>query len=1000
MTETARVRIENPVINSPFNAPNRHFDFDENGITDRLVDGRRPSSYFIPIAGPKSSKTGQVAFDTEWTRDRIEENRFINDVRSKVQIWRQSGYHGVTAVTKQLLLYWTDAEREKKLFFCQIEALETIIYLTEVSKANGDAWMLNELGQAMDLSNPGLFRMAMKMATGSGKTVVMGMLIAWHVLNKRRNLQDNRFGDSFLLVTPGITIRDRLRVLLPEEDGNYYRERDLVPASLYGELLQAQIHITNFHAFQLRDKLKTGKLNKAILRTDGLETPDEMVRRVCRSLSGKKNLIVINDEAHHCYRRKPDDFDTPLSPDEKSEVKAREEEAKVWISGIEAIKKKVGVRAIYDLSATPFFLKGSGYPEGTLFPWVVSDFSLIDAIEAGIVKVPRVPVSDDSGVHEQPTYRDLWLHIRDTLPKKGRNKSAPDEEPILPTELQGALHSLYGNYKKYFDLWESNQSNKLQGLTAPVFIVVCNNTNVSKMVFDYIAGWERDFEGTKIVQAGKLEEFRNDNGDGGWNDSPYSILIDSSQLESGEALSDDFRRVAAKEIEDFKAKYAARSGGRAADTVTDSEILREVLNTVGKPGKLGEKIRCVVSVSMLTEGWDANTVTHVLGVRAFSTQLLCEQVVGRALRRRSYTINSEGFFDPEYAEVYGVPFSFIPTNGSSGDPTPGTIPTRVRSIQEREHLAIRFPHVSGYRYDFGTDVLDFKFDKDSKLELSTSDVPTSTENAPIVGESSIHTLDDLLKHRENEVVFLLARETLETFFKDSDGNSKPWLFPRIVQITKAWMKECLVMKDNTFPQLLLLSRLGRSATEKIYRSIVSSVDGNKKLKPILRGFDNVGDTFHVDFDTTRPVFETDPSKCHISHVVADTKSWEQKMATVLEEMPEVISYVKNQNLGFTIPYVLEGDARSYYPDFIARVSIPNQERVINLVIEVSGEKRKDKAAKVETAKALWVPSVNNHGGFGEWAFMEISDPWSAQSVLTEFFADFQLNREKTQNANK
>jgi type III restriction enzyme len=986
LTQAARVRIENPVINSPFNAPTRHFDFDENGITDRLVQGRRPSSYFIPIAGPKSSKTGQVAFDTEWTRDRIEENRFINEVRSKVQIWRQSGYHGVTPVTKQLLLYWTDADREKKLFFCQIEALETIIYLTEVSKANGDTWMLNELNSAMDLSNPGLFRMALKMATGSGKTVVMGMLIAWHVLNKRRNPQDNKFGDAFLLVAPGITIRDRLRVLLPAEEGNYYRERDLVPASMYSELLQAQIHITNFHAFQLRDKLKIGKLNKAILKTDGLETPDEMVRRVCRSLSGKKNIVVINDEAHHCYRRKPDDFQLALDADEKTEVKAREEEAKVWISGLEAIKKKLGVRAIYDLSATPFFLKGSGYPEGTLFPWVVSDFSLIDAIEAGVVKVPRVPVSDDSGVHEQPTYRDLWLHIRETLPKKGRSKSASNEEPLLPTELQGALHSLYGNYKKYFELWEANKAGQKQGVTAPVFIVVCNNTNVSKMVFDYIAGWERDFDGTKVVQAGKLEEFRNDNGDGGWNDTPYSILVDSSQLESGEALSDDFRRVAAKEIEDFKTKYASRYGNRSSDSVTDSDILREVLNTVGKPGKLGEKVRCVVSVSMLTEGWDANTVTHVLGVRAFSTQLLCEQVVGRALRRRSYTLNDEGFFDPEYAEVYGVPFSFIPTNGSSGDPEPGNLPTRVRALQDREHLALQFPHVSGYRYDFGTELLDHKFDEDSKLELSTTDVPTSTENAPIVGESSVHTLDDLLEHRENEIAFLLATETLETFFKDSEGNSKPWLFPKVLSITKAWMKECLVLKDNTFPQLLLLTRLRRTASEKIYRSIVSSVDGTKRIQPILRGFENLGDTFHVDFDTTKPVFETSADKCHVSHVVADTKSWEQKMAEALESMPEVFSYVKNQNLGFTIPYSFEGEARNYYPDFIAKVTHPGTDEMLNLVIEVSGETRKDKAAKVETAQSLWVPAVNNSKLFGSWAFLEVTDPWNGVSHIREFLA--------------
>jgi type III restriction enzyme len=994
---TDQVHIENPIINAPFSVPTKHFEFDVTGITNRVIDGRRPSSYFIPIATAKRAQSGQSAFETEWTRDRIEENRFINDVRQKVAAWRQGGYSGVTSVTGQLLDYWNDTDREKKLFFCQIEALETIIYITEVAKSHGDAWMINHLNTASDLSNPGLFRLALKMATGSGKTVVMGMLIAWHVLNKKANSQDTRFGDAFLLVAPGITIRDRLRVLLPSESNNYYRERDLVPPSLFGELMQAQIHITNFHAFQLRDKMKIGKLNKAILKTDGLETPDEMVRRVCRSLSGKKNLIVINDEAHHCYRRKQDDFVGSMDADEKAEAKAREEEAKVWISGLEAIKKKLGIRAIYDLSATPFFLKGSGYPEGTLFPWVVSDFSLIDAIESGIVKVPRVPVSDDSGVSDQPTYRDLWLHIRDNLPKKGRKTDVLNDEPVLPTELQGAIHSLYGNYKKYFDAWATNPEAQAKGATAPVFIVVCNNTNVSKMVFDYISGWEKEIQGQSVVQAGKLEEFRNDDGRGGWNDSPFSILVDSSQLESGDALTEDFRKVAAKEIEEFKVQYAARVGGRDTDTVTDSEILREVLNTVGKPGKLGEKVRCVVSVSMLTEGWDANTVTHVLGVRAFSTQLLCEQVVGRALRRRSYSINEKGLFDPEYAEVYGVPFSFIPTSGSSGEINPGPLPTRVRALDDRRDLAISFPHVSGYRYDFGTEVLECSFDEDSKLELSTADIPTSTESAPIVGESSVHTLDDLLNHRENEVVFLIAKETLERFFRDDEGNSKPWLFPKILRITKQWMDQCLVLKDNTFPQLLLLTRLGRTASEKIYRSIVASVDGSTKVKPILRSFENVGSTHFVDFDTTKPVYATSPDKCHISHVVADTKSWEQQMAQVLESMPEVISYVKNQNLGFTIPYVFEGDSRSYYPDFIATILNPVTAEVTNLIVEVSGENRKDKAAKAETARNLWTPAINNHGGFGHWDYVEIKDPWNGANLIREHLAESQSKNGATTN---
>jgi type III restriction enzyme len=426
-------------------------------------------------------------FDTEWTRDRIEENKFINCVREKVRAWREGGYLGVTPVTKQLLNYWNNPEREKKLFFCQIEALETIIYITEVSKSYGDTWIQNDLKEANTLSNPGLERMAMKMATGSGKTVVMAMLIAWHTLNKKAASTDSRFGDAFLIVTPGITIRDRLRVLIPSEANNYYKERDIVPVQLFGELLQAHILITNFHSFQLRDKLKTGKLNKAILRTDGLETPDEMVKRVCRTLGNKKNLVVINDEAHHCYRRKPEEIDEVLTTEEKTELKAREEEAKIWISGIEAVKKKIGIRGVYDLSATPFFLKGSGYPEGTLFPWVVSDFSLIDAIESGIVKVPRVPVSDDSSVGEQPTYRDLWLRIRDNLPKKGRKTEQAGDEPVLPVELQGALHSLYGNYEKYFQWWVNNPDSAERGITAPVFIVVCNNTNVSKMVYDYIA---------------------------------------------------------------------------------------------------------------------------------------------------------------------------------------------------------------------------------------------------------------------------------------------------------------------------------------------------------------------------------------------------------------------------------------------------------------------------------------------------------------------------------
>ena len=980
-----QVVIENPVINSPYLEPSRQFRFTDEGITDEIINGRRISSYFVPIAKPKK-KGKQIEFDTEWTQDRIEENKTVNRIRQRISLWRQGGYLGVTSTTSRLLQYWADEEREKKLFFCQIETLETAIYITEVAHKYGDAWIANHLQQANDSANPGLPRIAFKMATGSGKTVVMAMLIAWQTLNKIANPQDIRFSDTFLLVTPGITIRDRLRVLLPNDPNNYYKQRDILPSHMLEQLSQAKIIITNFHAFKPREKVKTTKLTKSILnngQTNAFtETPDQMVRRICRELGNKKNIVIINDEAHHCYRRRPDGEREILKGDEKKEALQREEEARIWISGLEAVKKKIGVKTIFDLSATPFFLRGSGYSEGTLFPWVVSDFSLIDSIECGIVKVPRVPVADDSVTGDLPTYRDLWIRIRDHLPKKGRKTQSISGEPNLPVELQGALESLYGNYKKYYERWEQNEEAQAKGITPPVFIVVCNNTNVSKLIYDFVAGWEKQIDDdASVVVPGKLPIFNNER-NGGWASRPNTILIDSKELESGEAMSADFKKMASREIEEFKAEYRARFPGRDAEKLTDEDLLREVMNTVGKQGKLGENVKCVVSVSMLTEGWDAKTVTHILGIRAFGTQLLCEQVVGRALRRMSYAPNKNGLFEPEYAEIYGVPFSFIPCSGSTIDPKPGPIPTRVRSLEDRIDCEITFPRILGYRYEIKSEKLTANFTEDSKLALSTEDIPTKTENAPIVGESSIHTLDDLKKRRENEVTFMLARLALETYFRDNDNNVKQWLFPQILSISKRWLSECVTCKDNTFVQLLLLIEFAHDAADRIYKAIVASSDDDPSLMPILRPYDTIGSTRYVDFDTTRPVYSTLPDKCHISHVVADTESWEQKMAQVLEDMDEVDSYVKNHNLGFTIPYAINGEEHQYTPDFIVRINTDeNDTDPVNLIVEVTGERRKEKIAKVTTARTLWVPAVNNQGTFGRWAFLEIGDPWNAQNTI-------------------
>jgi type III restriction enzyme len=981
-----QVVIENPVLNSAFTEPRRHYRFTDEGITDEKVESRRISSYFVPVPQPrKRGKDKQLIFETEWTKDRIEENKFINQVRGRVALWRQGNYTGITKTTRRLLEYWTNPQRENKLFFCQIEAMETAIYITEAAGKCGDSWIENEIRQANEGTNPGVYRIAFKMATGSGKTVVMGMLIAWQALNKSANSQDGRFSDAFLIVTPGITIRDRLRVLLPNDPNNYYHQRDLLPGDLMEQLGKAKIIITNFHSFLQREKVKAGKLTKRLLAGENSETfqetPDQMVRRVCRELGNKKNIVVINDEAHHCYRHKPDADEVKLTGDDKEEVNKREKAARVWISGLEAVKAKIGIKAICDLSATPFFLRGSGYSEGTLFPWVVSDFSLIDAIECGIVKVPRVPVADDSMTGEQPTYRDIWIRIREHLPRKGRRTEAVTGEPKLPVELEGALRSLYSNYERYYRQWEDSH---ITG-TPPVFIVVCNNTNVSKLVYDWIAGWEKELSEEKtIVVPGQLAIFSNEQ-NAGWTNRPNTVLIDSEQLESGEAMSAEFKKMAAREIEEFKREYRIRFPGRDPENLTDEDLLREVMNTVGKRGKLGENVKCVVSVSMLTEGWDANTVSHILGVRAFSTQLLCEQVIGRGLRRTNYVPEADGLFRPQYAEVYGVPFSFIPCAGSGGPPKPGPIPTRVHALPERIACAITFPRVCGYRYELPAEKLAANFSGDSRYILSTQDIPLKTENAPIVGETVIHTLDDLKKRREQEVAFLIAKLTLEKYFRDNEGNIKQWLFPQLLEITKRWLAECVTCKDNTFPQMLLLIEFAHNAADKIYKAIVASSEGEKRLMPILQAYNTVGSTQYVDFDTTRPVYASDARFCHVSHVVADTESWEQKMAQALEELGEeglLISYVKNQQLGFYIPYTLAGEEHNYIPDFIARLDDgKGKEDPLNLIIEVSGERDKEKDAKVSTAKNLWVPAVNNHGGFGRWGFMEISDPWDAKNTI-------------------
>jgi type III restriction enzyme len=596
--------------------------------------------------------------------------------------------------------------------------------------------------------------------------------------------------------------------------------------------------------------------------------------------------------------------------------------------------------------------------------------------------VPRVPVSDNTGA-DTPIFRNLWAHVRKELPKRGVRKQELSDQRRLPAPLEAALRSLYSNYEESFAQWQAMEAEHRAGTTPPVFIVVCNNTSVSKLVYDWIAGWDRPLgeDGETVVAKGGLALFSNVDDDGNWIARPNTIVVDSAQLESGEAMSAEFKKAATAEIERFKDEFRQRFPGRDVEELTDEDLMREVMNTVGKPGRLGEHVRCVVSVSMLTEGWDANTVTHILGVRAFGTQLLCEQVVGRGLRRRSYAVGDDGRFLPEYAEVYGVPFSFIPAGGSDG-PVPPTRVNRVRALEERAHLEITFPRVAGYRHNVEGERLEADFNEASHLTLSTQDVPSATDVHPIVGEKARHTLDDLRGRREQEVAFAIAKRLLEREYPD-----QPWLFPQLVRLVRQWLGKYVTLKDNTFVGMLLLAQLAERASERVQAAIVRADGGQRRLIARLAAYERVGSTRWVDFDTSKKVMPTDPDRCHVSDVVADS-GWEHTVAERLEEMDEVRAYVKNDHLGFVIPYTHDGEPHEFVPDFVVRVDDGHgEDDLLNLILEVSGPDLEAKKAKCDAARTLWVPAVNNVGEFGRWHFIEIGDPWAVQSMIRDLLVE-------------
>ncbi len=997
--------FDHPILNSPYAAPARHWELDKDGQpTQKIIETRRRAEFITPIPKPRKRKSS-AAQDTFVFKDdkglstksqQYDLTSIINEVRSQVLTWRAapnpSQWH-VTPETARLLQHWRHHKfGDIRPFFCQIEAVETAIWLTEVAPhfAAGKR-LIEHLAAANKDANPELMRLALKLATGAGKTTVMAMLIAWQTINAVRRPSSKQFTRGFLVCAPGLTIKDRLRVLQPNDPDTYFKHRELIPGDLVDDINRAKIVITNFHAFKLRERVQLSAGGRALLQgrtgehIKTLETEGQMLQRVMPDLMGMKNILVINDEAHHCYREKPtdDDDEEDLKGDERKEAEKNNEAARLWISGLEAVNRKLGVTRVLDLSATPFFLRGSGYAEGTLFPWTMSDFSLMDAIECGIVKLPRVPVAENIPGDELPMFRNLWENIRSDMPKKGRGKGEELDPLKLPARLQTALEALYGHYEKTFKLWDENGIK-----VPPCFIIVCQNTAISKLVYDFVSGFHRKNEdGSSALENGRLALFRNfDETTGNALPRPNTLLIDSEQLEAGDALDDNFRAMAADEIERFRREMVERTGdARAGEEVTDQELLREVMNTVGKPGQLGAAIRCVVSVSMLTEGWDANTVTHVLGIRAFGTQLLCEQVIGRALRRQSYDLNEEGLFNVEYADIFGIPFDFT-AKPVVAPPQPPRETIQVKAVHpERDALEIRFPRVEGYRIELEEERLSAAFDANSILELTPELVgPSRTHNSGIIGQGADMDLEHLGDIRPSTVVYRLTHRLLYSKWRGAGEEPKLHLFGQLKRITKEWLDSYLVCKGGTHPALLDYEELADMACERITAAITRRFVGERPIKALLDAYNPTGSTKQVRFNTSRSErWQTSSKSCHVNWVILDS-DWEGEFCRVAESHPKLRAYVKNHNLGLEVPYRFGSEMRKYLPDFIVLVDDGHgPDDLLHLVVEIKGYRREDAKEKASTMETYWVPGVNQLGTYGRWAFAEFTDVYRIESEFKE-----------------
>lgn len=935
----ARTTIDRLIINSPYEEPKKHWRYDRETRTFELVEGRRPAGYVVATPGSKSFDDPGIFVEIP----------LVNQIRPRVKAWREAGYPGITSITRRLLAHWHDPEEfdRRRFFFCQLEAAETLIWLTEAPPAERVGIEIPGDGGDFD-------RRCCKMATGTGKTIVMAMVIAWHILNKVANPQDARFSKNVLVVAPGLTVKKRLAVLEPAGAGNYYEAFDIVPSTLLDKLRQGRVLVRNWHALAWESEEQIKKRKSVDKR--GAKSDEAYTREVLGEMANAHNLLVINDEAHHAWRV---NWEAEGKYLRQRDLKDSAQEATVWVGGLDRLHRSRGILTCYDFSATPFAPSGKKSSEEALFGWIVSDFGLNDAIESGLVKTPRVVVRDDA-VPNAKTYKSRLYHIyNDPEVKDDLNRRANPEE-LLPDLVLNAYYLLGYDWRETWKAWKAADLP-----TPPVMITVCNRTETAARV-------KHAFESRRIP----IDELCNSEG---------ILHIDSKVLEEAEAKEESTAVVEASDEAD---------GGEEEDVPVEcrltkaeqAERLRKIVDTVGQVGQPGEKIQNVISVGMLSEGWDAKTVTHIMGLRAFTSQLLCEQVVGRGLRRTSYEINPQtGLLEPEYVNIFGVPFTFLPHEDSGdGPPPPPTPKTAVEPDPAKAEFEIRWPNVVRIeRLLQPTLTLDWS--KVQPLELDAAQTPQVAELAPIlegkpdVNQISRIELEKLAREfRTQRIIFETARNVFDQV-RQSWRGSREILLAQLVRIVEQFIRSDRILispplfyQDELRRRLIITLNLSR-----VVQHVCEAVrqENTEKLVPVFDRDHPIRSTGQMrTWYTSKPCERT--RKSHINVCVYDS-TWEASDAFVLDNSSAVSAWAKNDHLGFEVLYLYRGVVRKYRPDFLVRLANGDM-----LILETKGQDTELDRLKRRYLDE-WVQAVNAHGAFGRWRWKVARYPGEIRDTLLQ-----------------